>query len=155
MFSFSFMNTSNFHIYFYYFSTAVFLMRLSEKKLSFILVLYIHTQIFTMVSFFFSFFFGTFHKLYNFSTPIRISSLALCRTALALSLSLPLCVLFCFPGISLHSFPARRSTALAPFCPSPSATTTPVSSLSRSPSLLLSVSLLPPKIVSALSIFPV
>lgn len=50
----------------------------------------IHTQFFRMIFFFF----GTFHTLYNFSTPIRISSLALARTrtrALSLCLSV-----FCF-----------------------------------------------------------
>lgn len=151
MFSFSFMNTLNFHIYFYYFSQAVFLMRLSEKKPSFILVLYIHTQIFTMVSFFFSRFFSALFThfttfLHQFAFP-RSLSVALRSLSRSCTRSV-----FCFASQEFLYTRSRLAAAqlwrLFVHLPLPLR-------LSRSPSLLLSVSLLPPKIVSALSIFPV
>lgn len=96
-------------------------MRLSTKS-SFMRFIYTHA-FFTMISFFF----GTFHTLYNFCTPIRISSRALCRTALtrARSRSVSLCFVLLprnfstlVPGLPQHSFGAFLSVSLCPsnFC---------------------------------------
>lgn len=120
MFSFSFMNTLNFHIYFYYFSTAVFLMRLSEKKLSFILVLYIHTQIFTMISFFFFVFFRHFsHTLQLYYTKSHFLARSLSHCARSLALAPALCFVLLprnfstlVPGLPQHSFGAFLSISL-------------------------------------------